>query len=60
MAISTKYGKVDIGNIGEEEPVFILRAQDKLAEAALMPLSTIIVAINGKFLKIEKSKGVKD
>ncbi len=35
MAISGKYGKVDIGRIGENEPVFILRAQDKLAEPAL-------------------------
>ncbi len=31
MAVSTKYGKVKIANVGEEEPVFILRAQDKLA-----------------------------
>jgi len=31
MAISAKYGKVHIPRIGEEEPVFILRAQDQLA-----------------------------
>jgi hypothetical protein len=31
MAVSTKYGKVDIPKIGGDEPVFILRAQDKLA-----------------------------
>ncbi len=35
MAISTKYGKVNIPKIGDNEPVFILRAQDKLAEAAI-------------------------
>ena len=35
MAVSTKYGKVDIPRIGADEPVFILRAQDKLAEAAI-------------------------
>jgi hypothetical protein len=35
MAISTKFGKVDIPKIGDDEPVFILRAQDKLAEAAI-------------------------
>ncbi len=35
MAKSSKYGKIDIPKIGEDEPVFILRAQDKLAEAAL-------------------------
>ncbi|MFZ7112027.1 MAG: hypothetical protein ACOWYE_10130 [Desulfatiglandales bacterium] len=36
MAVSGKYGKVDIPNIGKDEPVFILRAQDKLAEAAVL------------------------
>jgi hypothetical protein len=35
MALSGKYGKVDIPKVGEEEPVFILRAQDKLAESAI-------------------------
>ena len=31
MAVSGKYGKVDIPKIGKDEPVFILRAQDTLA-----------------------------
>jgi hypothetical protein len=35
MAISGKYGKLSIPRIGEDEPVFILRAQDKLAEPAI-------------------------
>ena len=35
MAVSDKYGKLDIPKVGAEEPVFILRAQDKLAEAAI-------------------------
>jgi hypothetical protein len=35
MAISSKYGKIDIPNVGKSEPVFILRAQDKLAQAAI-------------------------
>lgn len=35
MAISGKYGKIEIPTIGGEEPVFILRAQDKLAEYAI-------------------------
>jgi hypothetical protein len=35
MAISGKYGRIDIKKIGAEEPVFILRAQDKLAGAAI-------------------------
>jgi len=35
MAISGKYGKLTIPEIGEEEPVFILRAQDQLALFAI-------------------------
>ena len=35
MAISGKYGKLDIPKVGVDEPVFILRAQDKLAETAI-------------------------
>jgi hypothetical protein len=35
MAISGKYGNVNIPKIGTDEPVFILRAQDKLAVAAI-------------------------
>jgi len=35
MAQSGKYGKLSIPKIGENEPVFILRAQDKLAEPAI-------------------------
>lgn len=31
MAVSERYGKVDIPSIGKEEPVFILRARDRLA-----------------------------
>jgi hypothetical protein len=35
MAVSTKYGNVAIPKIGSDEPVFILRAQDKLAEVTI-------------------------
>jgi len=35
MAVSGKYGKVRIPKIGEEEPIFILRAQDQLAVYAI-------------------------
>jgi flavorubredoxin len=31
MAISGKYGEINIPGIGPKEPVFVLRAQDKLA-----------------------------
>jgi hypothetical protein len=32
MAVSGKYGKIHIPKIGEDEPIFILRAQDSLAQ----------------------------
>ena len=35
MAQSRRYGKVDIPMIGEDEPVFVLRGQDILAESAI-------------------------
>ena len=35
MAISGKYGKIDITKVGADEPVFILRAQDKLAKPTI-------------------------
>ena len=35
MAISGKYGRLEISRIAENEPVFILRAQDKLAEPTI-------------------------
>ena len=35
MAISGKYGKLNIPRIGNEEPVFILLAQDKLAATTI-------------------------
>ncbi len=35
MAVSGKYGKLDIPRIGEDEPVFVLRAQDILAEPTI-------------------------
>ena len=35
MALSGKYGKLSIPRVGNDEPVFILRAQDKLAETTI-------------------------
>ena len=35
MAISGKYGQIDIPKVGGDEPVFILRAQDKLAQGVV-------------------------
>jgi len=36
MAQAGKYGKVTIPRIADGEPVFILRAQDRLAEKAVL------------------------
>jgi hypothetical protein len=46
MAVSGKYGKLDIPKIGEDEPVFILRAQDKLAEQAIERYKELVSAHN--------------
>jgi hypothetical protein len=46
MAVSGKYGKVKIPKIGEEEPVFILRAQDRLAEGHI-EIYKVLVASHG-------------
>ncbi len=46
MAISGKYGKLDIPKVGADEPVFILRAQDRLAEG-LIEIYRILVASHG-------------
>ena len=35
MAIEGKYGKVDVPGIPDDEPIFILRAQDSLADKAM-------------------------
>ena len=52
MALSGKYGKLDIPKIGEDEPVFILRAQDSLAAPAIHKYQSLATA-NG--LPIAKS-----
>jgi hypothetical protein len=48
MAISTKYGRIDIPKIGKDEPVFILRAQDKLAEPAIGMYRTLVASHGSK------------
>jgi hypothetical protein len=44
MAISGKYGKMNIPGIGDDEPVFILRAQDKLAEYAIQMYQSLVAS----------------
>jgi hypothetical protein len=51
MALSGKYGKLDIPKIGKDEPVFILRAQDKLAEQTIEIYKVLVSAHNQAMAK---------
>jgi hypothetical protein len=51
MALSGKYGKVDIPKVGKDEPVFILRAQDKLAEQTIEIYKVLVSAHNQAMAK---------
>ena len=42
MALSSIYGKITIPNIGDTEPVFILRAQDKLSRPVLKMYRSLV------------------
>ena len=57
MAISGKYGQIDIPKIGEREPVFILRAQDLLAGPAI-ELYKILARSHGSPLSEELGKEI--
>ena len=58
MAVSGKYGKIDIPGIGTEEPVFVLRAQDKLAEATI-GMYRLLAASHGSKLADSLDKEIK-
>ena len=58
MAISDKYGKVNIPGIGADEPVFILRAQDRLAEATIQ-MYQALAASHGSALAKDLDKQIK-
>jgi hypothetical protein len=71
MAVSGKYGQVNIPKVGLGEPIFILRAQDKLAVAALgmyrvlveshgSPLAAKIQKEIDRFERWEGSKKIPD
>lgn len=57
MAVSGKYGPINIPKIGEGEPVFILRAQDLLAGAAI-ELYKILAQSHGSTLADELGKEI--
>ena len=58
MAISSKYGRVDLPRVGAEEPIFILRAQDMLAETAI-DMYRLLAASHGSRLAEDIKKEVE-
>ena len=56
MAVSGKYGKLNIPKIGADEPVFILRAQE-LAGAAIDMYQALVVS-NGRQLASSLQKEI--
>lgn len=54
MAVSGKYGKVFISKIGEEEPIFILRAQDQLAAQSIEMYRNLAAKKNYPYLEALK------
>lgn len=58
MAISGKYGRLSIPKVGAEEPVFILRGQDRLAETAI-EMYRALAASHGRPLAGSLQKEIK-
>ena len=58
MALSGKYGKLDIPKIAADEPVFILRAQDVLAETVIR-MYQLLAASHGCPLAKELDKEIQ-
>ena len=58
MALSGKYGKLDITKIAAEEPVFILRAQDILA-ATVIRMYQLLVESHGRPMAGELDKEIE-
>ena len=51
MALSMKYGKLNIRGVAEDEPVFILRAQDQLAETTIEVYRSLLASIKAPLAK---------
>ena len=58
MAVSGKYGKVDIPGIAADEPVFILRAQDVLA-ATVVRMYQLLAESHGRPLAAEVDRQIE-
>ena len=51
MALSGKYGKLNIPRVGEDEPIFILRAQDQLAETTIEVYRSLLASLGSPLAK---------
>jgi hypothetical protein len=58
MALSGKYGKLNIPKIGEDEPVFILRVRDTLALPAI-EIYKVLATFYGSVMAPSLEKEVK-
>ncbi len=58
MALSGKYGKLNIPKIASEEPVFILRAQDALAATAIR-MYQLLAESHGRPLSVELDRQIE-
>ena len=58
MALSGKYGKLNIPRIAAEEPVFILRAQDALA-STVVQIYQLLAASHGRPIAGDMDKTVQ-
>jgi len=56
MAISQKYGKINIEGVPDNEPVFVVRAQDALGIPVLIEYARQRLNINTEFNKDEFKK----
>lgn len=54
VAIDQKYGKLDISKIGEDEPIFVLRARDSLAVRLLREYQALCVRVGASAEHREK------
>lgn len=57
MALSGKYGKLDIPRICDDEPIFILRAQDMLA-APTIQMYKLLLESHGCMLAKDLDKEI--
>lgn len=58
MALSGKYGKLDIPGIAAKEPIFILRAQDIMA-VTVVQIYQLLAASHGRSVAPDMDKAIQ-